>query len=144
MNDSYQQKPEEVVRKWYLIDATDKTLGRLATQVADLLRGKGKPTFTPNVDCGDYVIIINAEKVHVTGDKMNGKMYYTHSGHPGGFKVTTLATLLTKTPEKVIERAVKGMIPHNHLGAAVYKKLFVYAGPDYEQKAQKPEVFEIK
>jgi len=133
-----------VQRKWYLVDATGKTLGRLATQVADLLRGKGKTTFTPHVDCGDYVIIINAEKIHVTGKKMQDKMYYNHSQYPGGLRAVNLKTVLEKTPEKAVERAVKGMIPHNKLGADIYRKLFVYAGSDYDQKAQQPEPFEVK
>lgn len=140
---TYMANKNTVERKWYLIDATGKTLGRLATEVANLLRGKGKPTFTPHVDCGDYVVIINAEKIHVTGNKMEDKLYYNHSGYPGGMRITNLKTVLEKTPIKAIERAVKGMIPHNKLGADVYRKLFVYAGPDYDQKAQKPEVYEF-
>ena len=138
------QKPAEVERKWYLIDAEGKTLGRLATQIADLLRGKGKPTFTPHVDCGDYVVVINADKIHVTGNKMNDKLYYNHSGYPGGLRVRNLKTVLERKPTEALERAVKGMLPHNHLGSQVYRKLFVYAGSDYEQKAQKPEVYEVK
>lgn len=141
---TYMAKKETIERKWYLIDATGKTLGRLATQVADLLRGKGKPTFTPHVDCGDYVVIINAEKIHVTGNKLEDKLYYNHSQYPGGLRTTTLKTVLEKTPEKAIEKAVKGMIPHNKLGDDIYRKLFVYAGPDYAQKAQKPEPYEVK
>jgi len=133
-----------VERKWYLIDATDKTLGRLATVIANLLRGKGKPTFTPHVDCGDYVVVINADKIHVTGNKLNDKVYYNHSLYPGGLKVTNLKTLLEKQPTKAVERAVKGMIPHNKLGSEIYRKLFVYAGPDYDQVAQKPVVYEVK
>jgi len=133
-----------VERKWYLIDATDKTLGRLATVVANLLRGKGKPTFTPHVDCGDYVVIINADKIHVTGNKLNDKVYYNHSLYPGGLKVTNLKTLLEKQPTKAVEKAVKGMIPHNKLGSEIYRKLFVYAGAEYDQVAQKPEIYEVK
>jgi len=141
---TYMANSSTVERKWYLIDAEGKTLGRLATEVANLLRGKGKPTFTPHVDCGDYVVVINAEKIHVTGNKMTDKFYYNHSGYPGGMRVTSLQTVLERTPEKAVERAVKGMIPHNKLGDQIYAKLYVYAGPDYEQKAQKPEVYEVK
>ena len=141
---TYMANKNTVTRKWYLVDATGKTLGRLATQVADLLRGKGKPTFTPHVDCGDYVIVINAEKIHVTGKKMQDKMYYNHSQYPGGLRAVNLKTVLEKTPEKVVERAVKGMISRNKLGADIYRKLFVYVGEDYDQKAQKPEPFEVK
>ncbi len=138
------QKPLEVERKWYLIDANGLTLGRLATEIANLLRGKGKPTFTPNVDCGDYVVVINADKIHVTGNKMQDKLYYNHSGYPGGLRVRNLETVMAKKPTEALERAVKGMLPHNHLGSQVYRKLFVYAGEDYAQKAQKPEKYEVK
>ena len=138
------QKPKEVERRWYLIDASGKTLGRLATEIANLLRGKGKPTFTPNVDCGDYVVVINADKIHVTGNKMQDKLYYNHSGYTGGLRVRNLETVMAKKPTEALERAVKGMLPHNHLGSQVYRKLFVYAGSDYEQKAQKPVVYEVK
>ena len=141
---TYMANENTVERKWYLVDATGKTLGRLATEVANLLRGKGKPIFTPHVDCGDYVIVINAEKIHVTGNKMDDKLYYNHSGYPGGLRVRNLKTVLEKKPTEALERAVKGMLPHNHLGAQVYRKLFVYAGSDYEQKAQKPVVYEVK
>jgi len=141
---TYMANNNTVERKWYLIDATDKTLGRLATEVANLLRGKGKPIFTPHVDCGDYVIIINADKIHVTGNKLEGKLYYNHSLYPGGLKVTKLATVLENTPCKVVERAVKGMLPHNKLGSEIYRKLFVYAGSEYKQVAQKPETYEVK
>lgn len=141
---TYVQKPLEVERKWYLVDASGKTLGRLASQIADLLRGKGKTTFTPNVDCGDYVVVINADKIHVTGKKMSDKIYYDNSGYPGGMRKTSLQEMLKKNPAEALERAVKGMIPHNHLGAAVFNKLFVYAGTDYAQKAQKPEPYEVK
>ena len=141
---TYMAKPAEVERKWYLIDADGKTLGRLATQIADLLRGKGKPTFTPHVDCGDYVVVINAAKIHVTGKKMQDKLYYNHSQYPGGLRVRNLETVLEKKPTEALERAVKGMLPHNHLGAQVYRKLFVYADENYEQKAQKPVPYEVK
>ena len=141
---TYMANNNTITRKWYLIDATGKTLGRLATEVANLLRGKGKPTFTPHVDCGDYVIVINADKIHVSGNKLEDKVYYRHSQYPGGLKVTNLKTMLEKQPTKVVEKAVKGMIPHTKLGAEVYRKLYVYAGPDYKQVAQKPEVYEVK
>ncbi|MCQ3035785.1 MAG: 50S ribosomal protein L13 [Bacilli bacterium] len=141
---TYMANKNTVERKWYLIDAEGKTLGRLATEIANLLRGKGKPTFTPNVDCGDYVIVINAEKIHATGNKMQDKIYYNHSGYHGGLKTRNMETMLAKQPCKVLERAVKGMIPHNHLGADVYRKLFVYAGPEHQHQAQKPEVYEVK
>ena len=141
---TYMANAQNVERKWYLIDAEGKTLGRLATEVANLLRGKGKPIFTPHVDCGDYVIVINAEKIHVTGDKMNDKVYYRHSQYPGGLKVTSLKTMLEKQPCKVVEKAVKGMIPHPKLGDQCYRKLFVYAGPECKQVAQKPEAYEVK
>ena len=141
---TYMQKPLEVERKWYLIDANGLTLGRLATEIANLLRGKGKPTFTPNVDCGDYVVVINADKIHVTGNKMQDKLYYNHSGYPGGLRVRNLKTVLEKKPCEALERAVKGMLPHNHLGADVYRKLFVYAGAEHKQEAQKPELYEVK
>ena len=144
MKTTYMANNQNVERKWYLIDATGKTLGRLATEVANLLRGKGKPIFTPHVDCGDYVIVINAEKIHVTGKKLTDKVYYNHSQYPGGLRVTTLETVLERTPCKAVEHAVKGMLPHNKLGSACYRKLYVYAGPDYKQVAQKPEVYEVK
>ncbi|MBP5343141.1 50S ribosomal protein L13 [bacterium] len=144
MKTTYMANNQNVERKWYLIDATGKTLGRLATEVANLLRGKGKPIFTPHVDCGDYVVVINAEKIHVTGNKLTDKVYYNHSQYPGGLRVTTLETVLEKTPCKAVEHAVKGMLPHNKLGNACYRKLYVYAGPDYKQVAQKPEVYEVK
>ncbi|MBR4237196.1 50S ribosomal protein L13 [bacterium] len=144
MKTTYMANNQNVERKWYLIDATGKTLGRLATEVANLLRGKGKPIFTPHVDCGDYVIVINAEKIHVTGKKLTDKVYYNHSQYPGGLRVTTLETVLERTPCKAVEHAVKGMLPHNKLGSACYRKLYVYAGEDYKQVAQKPEVYEVK
>lgn len=144
MKTTYMANNQNVERKWYLIDATGKTLGRLATEVANLLRGKGKPIFTPHVDCGDYVIVINAEKIHVTGKKLTDKVYYNHSQYPGGLRVTTLETVLERTPCKAVEHAVKGMLPHNKLGSACYRKLYVYAAEDYKQVAQKPEVYEVK
>jgi large subunit ribosomal protein L13 len=136
-------KPDEVQRKWYLIDAEDKTLGRLATEVARILRGKHKPTFTPHIDTGDHVIVVNAEKVKVTGNKFKDKQYYRHTGYPGGLKVINFAALISKKPEQVIEKAVWGMIPHNRLGRSVIKKLRVYRGPNHPHAAQSPEVWEM-
>ena len=137
---SFMASPSTIERKWYVVDATDMTLGRLASQVASVLRGKNKPTFTPHIDTGDYVIIINAEKVKVTGKKLDQKMYYHHSGYVGGMKETTLRELMAKKPEKAVQLAVKGMLPKGPLGRQMYKKLHVYAGPEHEQAAQKPEV----
>ena len=139
MNSSYLQKPQDVERKWYVVDAADKPLGRVAATVASILRGKHLPTFTPNVDTGDYVIIVNADKVAVTGKKMDQKIYYHHSEYVGGMKETTLKEMMAKKPEKVIELAVKGMLPKGPLGRTMYKKLFVYAGPEHKHEAQKPE-----
>jgi len=136
-------KAGEVQRKWYLIDAEGKTLGRVATEVARILRGKHKPIYTPHVDTGDHVIVINAAKVKVTGKKYTNKLYYRHTGYPGGIKVTNFADLLRRKPEQVIEKAVWGMIPHNRLGRKIFKKLRVYPGPDHPHAAQKPEVWEI-
>ena len=129
-----------IERKWYVVDAADYTLGRLASQVAAVLRGKNKPTYTPFIDCGDNVIVINAEKVQFTGKKLDQKVYYKHSDYVGGMKETTLRELMQKNPEKVVELAVKGMLPKGPLGREMYKKLHVYAGPEHEQAAQKPEV----
>ena len=136
--------PAMIERKWYVVDAADKTLGRLATEVATVLRGKNKPIYTPHVDTGDYVIIINAAKIKVTGNKLNDKVYYHHTGYTGGLKQVTLQELLAKKPEEVVSHAVKGMLPKNALGRAMFKKLFVYAGPEHKHAAQKPEVLEIK
>ncbi len=136
---SYVATPATIERKWYVVDATDKTLGRLASEVAKVLRGKNKPTYTPFLDTGDYVIIVNAEKFKVTGKKMEQKTYFSHSKYIGGTKVLTLSEMLEKHPEKVIEHAVKGMLPNGALGNAMYKKLFVYCGPDHKHQAQKPE-----
>ena len=141
---TFMQKKETVERKWYVVDAEGKTLGRLATQVATVLRGKNKPTFTPHVDCGDYVIVVNAEKVVLTGNKLEDKMYYNHSGFPGGLRERNAKTMIEKYPEEMVERAIKGMLPHNALGRAMGKKLFVYAGADHKHEAQKPEVMEVK
>ena len=140
---TFMQKKETVERKWYVVDAEGKTLGRLATRVATVLRGKHKPTYTPHVDCGDYVIVINADKVVLTGNKLNDKMYYNHSGFPGGLRERNAKTMIEKYPEEMVERAIKGMLPHNSLGRAMGKKLFVYAGAEHKHEAQKPETMEI-
>ena len=132
--------PATIDRKWYVVDATDKTLGRLASEIAKVLRGKNKAIFTPHIDTGDYVIVINAEKIAVTGKKLDQKIYYHHSDYVGGMKETTLKEKLAKKPEEVIELAVKGMLPKGPLGRQMYKKLFVYAGPEHKHAAQKPEV----
>ena len=132
--------PAKIERKWYVVDATGYTLGRLASEVAKILRGKNKPIFTPFIDTGDYVIITNADKIKVTGKKLEQKVYYRHSDYVGGMKETTLKEMLNKKPERVIELAVKGMLPKGPLGREMYKKLFVYAGPDHKHAAQKPEV----
>ena len=136
---SYIAKPAEVERKWYVIDAEDKTLGKIAAEVASILRGKKKPIYTPHVDTGDYVIVINAEKVRVTGKKEEQKIYKSHSGYPGGLKETTLRELRAKKPEEIIRHAVKGMMPKGKLGRQMFKKLKVYAGPEYPHTAQNPE-----
>lgn len=136
---SFMASPATIERKWYVVDATDMTLGRLASEVAKVLRGKNKPTFTPHIDTGDYVIVVNAEKIKVTGKKLDQKVYYRHSEYVGGMKETTLREMLAKKPERVIELAVKGMLPKGPLGREMYKKLYVYAGPDHKQQAQKPE-----
>ena len=129
-----------IERKWYVVDAEGKTLGRLSSEIASVLRGKHKPIFTPHMDTGDYVIVVNAAKVKVTGKKLNQKIYYHHSGYVGGMKETTLKKMLADKPERVIELAVKGMLPKGPLGRQMYKKLFVYAGPEHKHEAQKPEV----
>ena len=133
-----------IERKWYVVDAADQTLGRLASQVASVLRGKNKPTYTPSMDTGDYVIVVNADKVKVTGKKLDQKVYYRHSDYVGGMKETTLKELMAKKPEDVINFAVKGMLPKGPLGRQMIKKLHVYAGPEHNHAAQKPEVLEIK
>ena len=137
---SYMASPATIERKWYVVDATGYTLGRLASEVAKILRGKNKPIFTPFIDTGDYVIITNADKIKVTGKKLEQKVYYRHSDYVGGMKETTLKEMLNKKPERVIELAVKGMLPKGPLGREMYKKLFVYAGPDHKHAAQKPDV----
>ncbi len=141
---SYMAKTAEVDRKWYVIDASNQTLGRLCSEVASILRGKHKATYTPHVDTGDFVIIINAGKIKLTGDKLNQKMYRYHTGYPGGLKEMDYRTLLQKKPEKAIEAAVKGMLPHNRLGRKIIKKLKVYRGSEHPHQAQKPEVRELR
>lgn len=141
---TYFAKANTVERKWYIIDAAGLPLGRLATEAARILRGKHKPTFTPHVDTGDHVIIINAEKVVLTGKKLDQKMYRRHSGYPGGLKETPYRNLLAKMPERAVEHAVKGMLPHNRLGAQMYRKLKVYRGENHPHQAQKPEVWTIQ
>lgn len=137
---TFMTSPATIDRKWYVVDATDMTLGRLASEVAKVLRGKNKPIFTPHIDCGDNVIVINAEKIKVTGKKMDQKVYYHHSDYVGGLKEATLREKLAKKPEQVIELAVKGMLPKGPLGRQMFTKLHVYAGPEHKHEAQKPEV----
>lgn len=137
---TYMANPDKVEKKWYVVDAEGQTLGRLASEVAKVLRGKNKPEFTPHVDVGDYVVVVNAAKVKVTGRKLQQKIYYNHSEYVGGMRETTLAEMMKKKPEKAVELAVKGMLPKGPLGRQMYKKLHVYAGPEHEQQAQKPEV----
>ena len=136
-------KEIDIKRKWHLIDATDKTLGRLATKIAGVLRGKHKVEFTPHVDCGDYIVVINAKNIKVTGKKLENKKYYSHSGYPGGIKEINLENLLKKSPEMVIEKAVKGMLPKNTLGRKVFTKLKVYANENHKHEAQQPQVLEV-
>ena len=140
---TYTAKPGEIQRDWYVVDADGKTLGRLATQVADTLRGKGKPVYTPHVDTGDFVIVVNAEKISVTGNKRHEKRYYRHSGYPGGLRSRTLNDMLERRPEEVIRKAVKGMLPRNRLARAQLRKLKVYAGPEHPHSAQAPKVLEL-
>ena len=137
---SFMASPATIERKWYVVDATGYTLGRLSSEIAKVLRGKNKPIFTPHIDTGDYVIVVNAEKVKVTGKKLDQKIYYRHSEYVGGMKETTLREMLAKKPEKVVELAVKGMLPKGPLGRQMYTKLHVYAGPEHAHAAQKPEV----
>lgn len=137
-------KSEKIQRKWYVIDATNKPLGRLASQVAQVLIGKNKPTWTPNVDCGDYVIIINAEKVGLSGDKLHNKKYYNVSGYDGGLRTRTAKEMIERFPVEMVERSVHGMVPKGRLGRQIEKKLFVYAGNEHKHEAQKPEVLELK
>lgn len=144
MKNSYMQKKEEVVRNWYVIDAENISLGRVAAKVANILRGKHKPTYTPNVDCGDYVIVVNASKVNLTGDKLNKKVYYDHSGYTGGLRERTAREMIENYPVEMVERAVKGMLPKNRLGRQMYRKLFVYEGAEHPHAAQQPKVMEVK
>ena len=137
---TYMANLDKIERKWYVVDAEGATLGRLASEIAKVLRGKNKPEYTPHIDTGDYVIVVNAEKVKVTGKKLQQKVYYNHSDYVGGMRETTLAELLAKKPEKVIELAVKGMLPKGPMGRDMIKKLHVYAGPEHANQAQKPEV----
>lgn len=141
---TYYAKPGEVQREWLLVDATDMVLGRLATQLAAILKGKTKPTYTPHVDTGDFVVVINAEKIRVTGKKAEQKNYYRHSLYPGGLKVTSFRTMLAKHPGRIIEKAVKGMLPKNTLGRAMGMKLKVYAGPEHPHQAQNPRKIELE
>ena len=144
MRTTFMAKANEVERKWYVVDAEGQTLGRLASEVASILRGKNKPTFTPHVDTGDHVIIINAEKIHLTGNKLNDKIYYRHTNHPGGLKQRTALEMRTNYPVQMLELAIKGMLPKGRLGRQVSKKLNVYAGAEHTHQAQKPEVYELR
>ncbi len=141
---TYMANKQNVEHKWYVVDAADQTLGRLSTQVAAILRGKHKPTYTPHVDCGDNVVIINADKIKLTGKKWDDKKYYRHSGYNGGLKETSAKDMMAKHPTRMVELAVKGMLPKTKLGNAMYKKLYVYAGTEHKHEAQKPEVLELK
>lgn len=144
MRTTYMAKPMEVERKWYVVDAEGQTLGRLSSEIASILRGKFKPEFTPHVDAGDFVIVINADKVNLTGKKLTDKKYYRHSGYQGGLRVTTAGQMLATKPERVIELAVKGMLPKNRLGRQLFTKLNVYASAEHPHQAQKPENWEIR
>jgi large subunit ribosomal protein L13 len=141
---TYNAKPGEIDRLWYVVDAEGKTLGRLATQIADTLRGKGKPEYTPHVDTGDFVVVVNAEKVAVTGNKLDDKIYYRHSGYPGGLRERTLREELARRPTEVLRKAVKGMLPRNRLARAQITKLKIYAGPEHPHEAQAPRQLEVK
>lgn len=141
MHKTYIPKEGDITRDWYLVDANDQNLGRLATEIAQIIMGKHKPSFTPGMDSGDFVIVINAERVRVTGKKLDEKIYYRHSGYPGGIKKITLRQQLAKNPERVLHKAVWGMIPHNKLGRRMIKKLKVYAGPDHPHEAQQPKIW---
>ncbi|WP_416148213.1 50S ribosomal protein L13 [Salipaludibacillus sp. HK11] len=144
MRTTYMAKPSEIERKWFVVDAEGKTLGRLSTEVASLLRGKHKPTFTPHMDTGDHVIIINAEKIHLTGNKLADKMYYRHSQYPGSLKATSAGEMRAKKPARLIELSIKGMLPKGPLGSQIYRKLNVYAGSEHPHEAQTPEVYELR
>ncbi|HEY3183699.1 MAG TPA: 50S ribosomal protein L13 [Gaiellaceae bacterium] len=141
---TYNAKPGEIARDWYLVDAEGQTLGRLATRLADVLRGKGKAQYTPHVDTGDFVVVVNAEKIAVTGNKLDDKMYYRHSGYPGGLKERTLREQLSRRPEEVLRKAVKGMLPRNRLARQQLTKLKIYAGPEHPHDAQEPKPLEVK
>ena len=140
---TYSAKSGEVNQEWFVVDATDKTLGRLASEIALRLRGKHKPEFTPHIDTGDYIVVVNAEKVRVTGAKATDKMYHHHTGYPGGLKSYSFEKLIERAPERVLQRAVKGMLPRNPLGRAMFKKLHVYAGPEHPHAAQQPKELEL-
>ena len=142
--DTFMAKKSDVIRNWYVIDAEGKNLGRVATKAATILRGKHKAIYTPHVDCGDYVIIINAEKVNLTGNKLDQKMYYNHSGYPGGLRERNAKEMIENYPEEMMERAIKGMLPKGRLGRAMGKKLFVYRGSEHKHEAQKPTIMELK
>ncbi len=144
MNKTYLPPQDSIERNWYVVDATDQRLGRLASEVAKVLRGKNKPTFSPSMDTGDFVIIVNAEKIDVTGKKREQKMYRRHSGRPGGMKIESFTKLQARLPERIIEQAVKGMLPKNTLGRKLFTKLKVYAGPEHPHQAQKPQTLEIQ
>lgn len=141
---TFSAKSQTVTHDWYIVDAADKTLGRLASRIAMVLRGKHKPEYTPHVDTGDYIIVINADKIKVTGNKTSDKVYYSHTGYPGGLKTITFEKLLAKAPERVLELAVKGMLPKNPLGRAMYRKLKVYAGAEHTHSAQQPKLLDLK
>ena len=140
---TFSAKPQTVERDWYVVDADGKTLGRLATEIATRLRGKHKPVYTPHVDTGDYIVVVNAEKVRVSGSKAAAKMYHNHTGYPGGLKSINFEKLIAKAPERVIQHAVKGMLPRNPLGRAMFRKLKVYAGPEHKHTAQQPKALEL-
>ncbi|MCW1927942.1 MULTISPECIES: 50S ribosomal protein L13 [Bhargavaea] len=144
MRTTYMAKAQEVERKWLVVDAEGKTLGRLSSEVAAILRGKHKPTYTPNVDTGDHVIIINAEKIEMTGNKLQNKIYYRHTGHPGGIRQRTAGEMREKYPTKLLETSIKGMLPKGPLGRQMYRKLHVYAGAEHPHAAQQPEVYELR
>lgn len=140
---TYMANNASIERKWFVVDATDKTLGRLSTEVASLLRGKHKPIYTPHVDCGDYVVIVNAEKIKLTGKKWDQKIYYNHSGYPGGLRERNAREIMDKFPTRMVELAIKGMLPKTSLGRQMFRKLFVYAGPEHKHHAQQPESLEV-
>ena len=144
MSKSYMANEQTIERQWFVVDAENLVLGRLSTEVATLLRGKHKPIFTPHVDCGDYVVIVNAEKVALTGNKLADKMYYRHSGYPGGLKSRSAERMLELQPQKVLEESIRGMLPKTKLGDDMYRKLYVYVGPEHPHQAQKPEVYHLK